>query len=89
MKIKIISVILLATALTAVAKSDIRPQHYVPDGNSAVTTDGKSRFNRALYGAHSGFRMDCSDTPEFGIYLPRMRTLRTGWREGRGTGDAQ
>ncbi|WP_300503092.1 DUF4450 domain-containing protein [uncultured Duncaniella sp.] len=86
MKIKIISVILLATALTAVAKSDIRPQHYVPDGNSAVTTDGKSRFNRALYGAHSGFRMDCSDTPEFGIYLPRMGgNLRLTLPEGKCT----
>ena len=54
------------------ARSEMRQQHYVADGNSAVTVNGKSKFNRALYGAHSGFRMDCSDTPEFGIYLPRM-----------------
>lgn len=50
----------------------IRPQHYVPEGNTAVTKNGEARFNRGLYGGNSGFRIDCSDTPEFGIYLPRM-----------------
>lgn len=49
-----------------------RPLHYRPAGCGAETIDGKARFNRALYGAHSGFRLECSDTPEFGLYLPRM-----------------
>lgn len=49
-----------------------RPHHYLPDGNSVVSLNGKNRFNRGLYGAYSGFRVDCSDYPEFGIYLPRM-----------------
>ncbi|MCM1076428.1 MAG: DUF4450 domain-containing protein [Bacteroides sp.] len=72
-KVKLISVLFLAaTSLTVAAGVDYRPRHYVPDGKSVVTVNGCSRFNRALYGAHSGFRMDCSDTPEFGIYLPRM-----------------
>lgn len=47
-----------------------RPLHYRPDGNSAVVVNGKARFNRALYGAHTGFRVECSDCTEFGIYLP-------------------
>lgn len=51
---------------------EIRPTHYLPDSISAITINGENRFNRGLYGAHSGFRVDCSDTPEFGIYLPRM-----------------
>ena len=51
---------------------EVRQLHYFPDDDSAVTINGKSRFNRGLYGAHTGFRIDCSDTPEFGIYLPRM-----------------
>lgn len=46
--------------------------HYLPDGGSAYTVNGTVKFNRGLYGAHSGFRVDCSDIPEFGIYLPRM-----------------
>ena len=49
-----------------------RPLHYRPDGNSAVVVNGKARFNRALYGAHTGFRVECSDCTEFGIYLPGM-----------------
>ncbi len=49
-----------------------RPPHYLPDGGGVVTHDGPGRFNRALYGAHTGFRVECSDTPEFGIYLPGM-----------------
>lgn len=72
MKTRIIGAIILAATLTASAHGEMRPRHYVADGNSAVATDGKARFNRALYGAHSGFRMECSDMPEFGIYLPRM-----------------
>lgn len=47
--------------------------HYRPEGKSAVALNGQSRFNRALYSpTHSGFRLECSDTPEFGLYNPRM-----------------
>ena len=56
----------------AASNTQIRKTHYRPDEISAVCTDGQTKFNRALYGAHSGFRMECSDMPEFGIYLPRM-----------------
>lgn len=72
MKSKIISVLILAVSLQTAAGIELRPRHYVPDDRSAVCIDGKTKFNRALYGAHSGFRMECSDMPEFGIYLPHM-----------------
>lgn len=49
-----------------------RPLHYRPAGNGVESVDGPGRYNRALYGAHTGFRMECSDVPEFGLYLPRM-----------------
>lgn len=51
-----------------------RKMHYRPDetGFGVVCVDGTARFNRALYGAHIGFRVECSDRPEFGIYLPGM-----------------
>ncbi len=49
-----------------------RATHYTPDGDGVFTVDGKARFNRALYGARTGFRLECCDTPEFGIYLPGM-----------------
>lgn len=51
---------------------EARKLHYRPDGKGVFSIDGTARFNRALYGAHSGFRMECSDQPEFGIYLPGM-----------------
>lgn len=51
---------------------EARKLHYHPDGKGVFTIDGTARFNRALYGAHTGFRMECSDRPEFGIYLPGM-----------------
>ena len=46
--------------------------HYTPDGGSVFCNNGSVKYNRALYGAHTGFRVDCSDYPEFGIYLPNM-----------------
>lgn len=49
-----------------------RPLHYRPDGDGVVLVAGTARFNRALYGAHSGFRVECSDQPEFALYLPGM-----------------
>lgn len=49
-----------------------RELRYSPVGNGVEITDGTRRFNRALYGAHTGFRVECSDMPEFGLYLPRM-----------------
>ncbi len=62
-----------AISLGCGAESRVSPTlHYVPQGNSAVSVDGTVKFNRGLYGAHSGFRVDCSDMPEFGIYMPRM-----------------
>lgn len=68
---KTISTIFLCSILAAGQAAGIEP-HYTPDGQSVVTVNGGSKFNRGLYGAHTGFRVDCSDTPEFGIYLPRM-----------------
>ena len=63
---------ILFSAAAFAAKAP-RQLHYRPDGaNSVVAVNGSTKFNRALYGAHSGFRMECGDMPEFGIYLPRM-----------------
>nr|MDE6069510.1 DUF4450 domain-containing protein [Alistipes sp.] len=49
-----------------------RSLYYRPAGGGVETLDGAGRYNRALYGAHTGFRLECSDVPEFGLYLPRM-----------------
>ncbi len=49
-----------------------RTLRYRPDGNDLVIDNGKGKFNRALYGTHTGFRVETGDVPEFALYLPRM-----------------
>lgn len=49
-----------------------RTLRYKPDGEDFVIVNGDRKFNRALYGSHSGFRLETSDKPEFALYLPRM-----------------
>lgn len=52
--------------------SNQRELRFHPNGNGVEVVNGNRKFIRGLYGANSGFRMECSDMPEFGLYLPRM-----------------
>lgn len=49
-----------------------RQIHYAPEGDSFVLKNGKRKFNRALYGTNSGFRVEAGDLPEFAMYMPGM-----------------
>jgi len=49
-----------------------RELRYRPEGEDFVIVNGKAKFNRALYGTHTGFRVETGDVPEFALYLPRM-----------------
>ncbi|HWV73417.1 MAG TPA: DUF4450 domain-containing protein [Pseudosphingobacterium sp.] len=49
-----------------------REQHYKPDGEDFVLVKGKRRFNRALYGTNTAFRVEAGDLPEFALYMPGM-----------------
>jgi Domain of unknown function (DUF4450) len=49
-----------------------RVLHYKPDGNDFVCVNGRMRFNRALYGTNTGFRVEAGDLPEFALYMPGM-----------------
>ncbi|MDR3367324.1 MAG: DUF4450 domain-containing protein, partial [Prevotellaceae bacterium] len=49
-----------------------RTLRYAPQGGDFVIVNGGKRFNRALYGANTGFRVEAGDLPEFGLYLPGM-----------------
>ncbi|MGF7039309.1 DUF4450 domain-containing protein [Mucilaginibacter lappiensis] len=49
-----------------------RELRYRPDGQDFVILNGKHRFNRALYGTHTAFRVETGDLPEFALYLPGM-----------------
>jgi hypothetical protein len=49
-----------------------RSIHYLPQGNDFVCVNGKMRFNRALYGTNTAFRIEAGDLPEFALYMPGM-----------------
>lgn len=47
-----------------------RKINYQPDGQDFVIQNGKRRFNRALYGSNTAFRVEAGDLPEFAMYMP-------------------
>ena len=49
-----------------------REIHYKPDGEDFLLVKGSRRFNRALYGGNTAFRVEAGDLPEFALYLPGM-----------------
>ena len=61
----------------------IRRLRYHPDGTDFVITNGEQRFNRALYGTHTAFRVETGDLPEFALFMPGMGgTLKFGLLNG-------
>lgn len=51
---------------------NVRTMHYVPDGDSFLLKNGTRKFNRALYGTNTAFRVEAGDLPEFALYMPGM-----------------
>ncbi|MGC4104321.1 DUF4450 domain-containing protein [Ferruginibacter sp.] len=49
-----------------------RTVHYLPQGNDFVLYKGTRKFNRALYGTNTAFRVEAGDLPEFALYMPGM-----------------
>ena len=49
-----------------------RKVHYLPKGNDFVCVNPVLRFNRALYGTNTAFRVEAGDLPEFAMYMPGM-----------------
>ncbi len=69
----------LVEAKTGYWHDKIRTLRYHPDGSDFVITNGKQRFNRALYGTHTAFRVETGDLPEFALFMPGMGgTLKFG-----------
>ncbi|AXP80147.1 hypothetical protein CJ739_1054 [Mariniflexile rhizosphaerae] len=54
------------------SNTEIRKIHYAPEGESFILKNGSRKFNRALYGTHTGFRVETGDLPEFALYMPGM-----------------
>ncbi|MBS1663027.1 MAG: DUF4450 domain-containing protein [Bacteroidetes bacterium] len=49
-----------------------RVLRYRPEGGDFVIVNGERRFNRALYGTNTAFRVEAGDLPEFALYMPGM-----------------
>lgn len=70
--ILIICVTFHANAQTKLWHDKERKIHYLPKGKSFECTNGTRRFNRALYGTNTAFRVEAGDLPEIALYLPGM-----------------
>lgn len=49
-----------------------RTLRYHPEGEDFVIVNGDNRFNRALYGTNTAFRVETGDVPEFGFFMPHQ-----------------
>ncbi len=49
-----------------------RTMHYEPDRTDFICVNPTRRFNRALYGTNTPFRVEAGDLPEFAMYMPGM-----------------
>lgn len=61
-------VALFLACMAASVSAHPRNLHYRPDNGSVSVVDGQHKYIRGLYGANSGFRMECSDMPVFGLF---------------------
>ncbi|MFT4093853.1 MAG: DUF4450 domain-containing protein [Niabella sp.] len=59
-------------ATTGLWHNQERTLHYSPSGKDFVLYQGTKKFNRALYGSNTGFRVETGDLPEFAMYMPGM-----------------
>lgn len=63
-----------------------RPLRYHPGEGDFVITNGTRKFNRALYGGHTAFRVETGDLPVIALYEPGIAgTLKLGIRTQRGS----
>ena len=58
--------------IPAVSCAQPRTLRYHPEGSDFTIINGTHRFNRALYGTNTAFRVEAGDLPEFALYMPGM-----------------
>lgn len=69
---------LLLLSITSMAQSNgywhnkERSLRYTPEGEDIVIVNGDRKYNRGLYGSNTAFRVETSDVPEFGFFMPHM-----------------
>lgn len=77
---------LFAQSAYGVWQGTERELRYRPEGESFVIENGKLRYNKALYASGSSFRVETSDVPVLGLYMPyRGGHLQWGIETSRGS----
>lgn len=76
---KQLALILLLALSAGAAGQTVRKTHYYPDGRDIVCLNGQSRYTRALYGNHTGFRVETSDRPVFAVYQPKKENCNVSF----------
>lgn len=75
---------MLSAVLGPVAAQE-RKLRYRPEGTDFVIENGKSSFNRPLYGGNTGFRIEAGERPEYAFHFPgRAGNVRIGILAGGG-----
>lgn len=63
-----------------------RSLRYHPEREDFVIINGDQKFNRALYGTNTAFRIETGDVPEFGFFMPHMGgNMQVGLLSGKGS----
>lgn len=77
MKHLLLSLLVISLSATIFSQSmnnhwstQTRKLRYRPDGDDFVIVNGEKKFNRALYGTNTAFRVEAGDLPEFAFYMP-------------------
>lgn len=65
---RLFATFLLTLAAVSILAATGRKQQYFPDGRDIVCQDGDKRYNRALYGSYTEYRLETSDRPIFAVY---------------------
>ncbi len=53
-------------------QTSMRELRYTPEDGDFVIINGNLKFNRAIYGTNTAFRIEAGDLPEFAFYMPGM-----------------
>ena len=62
---------------SAGASEEPRELQYMPEGTAFVSTNGRNRFTRALYGGWTDYRVETSDVPIFAVVKKgHMKSVR-------------
>ncbi|MFC2138986.1 DUF4450 domain-containing protein [Bacteroidota bacterium] len=71
-KLLVFLIVIFINKTNAQVQQEERKLRYLPEGSDYVINNGDRKFNRALYGTNTAFRVEEDDLPEFALFTGRM-----------------